>query len=326
MPMGDSMNEVLKTIGDLGIVPVVAINDAAHAVPLARALSAGGLPVAEITFRTAAAEEAIRAIANEVPEVLVGAGTVLTPEQADKAVAAGARYIVSPGTNPAVVKRCQDHGVPITPGVATPSDIEVALGLGLSVVKFFPAEAVGGLKALKAMAAPYGMLRFIPTGGIDAGNINDYLAFPKVHACGGSWMVKTDMIAAGQFDRIETLVREAVGTMLGFSLAHVGINADGADASLALTRSIAGLFDLGVKEGNSSNFAGSLVEVLKAPGLGTHGHIAIHTNSVARAIAYLRRKGIGVDMATAKGLEGGPPKAVYLEGEFGGFAFHLLQK
>lgn len=320
------MNEVLKTIGDLGIVPVVAINDAAHAVPLARALLAGGLPVAEITFRTAAAEDSISRIAAEVPQVLVGAGTVLTPEQVDKAVGAGAKYIVSPGTNPAVVKRCQDHGVPVTPGTATPSDIEVALGLGLNIVKFFPAEAVGGLKALKAMAAPYGMMKFIPTGGIDAANINDYLAFPKVHACGGSWMVKTETIAAGRFDVIETLVREAVGTMLGFQLAHLGINTSGADASLAVTRSIAGLFGLMVKEGNSSNFAGTMVEVMKEPGLGTHGHIAVQTNSIPRAIAYLARNGIGVDMGTAKGPAGGPVKAVYLEGEFGGFAIHLLQK
>jgi 2-dehydro-3-deoxyphosphogluconate aldolase/(4S)-4-hydroxy-2-oxoglutarate aldolase len=320
------VNEVLKTIGDLGLVPVVAINDAAHAVPLARALLAGGLPVAEITFRTAAAEEAIRRIAGEVPEVLVGAGTVLTPEQVDKAVAAGARYIVSPGTTPAVVRRCQEKGVPVTPGIASPSDIEVALGLGLDIVKFFPAEAVGGLKALKAMAAPYGMVKFIPTGGIDAGNVTDYLAFAKVHACGGSWMVKTDTIAAGRFDEIERLVREAVATTLGFSLAHVGINTADDTESMAVAETIAGLFALPVKPGNSSTFAGTMVEVMKGAGPGSRGHFAVATNSIPRAVAHLARHGVAVDMSTAKGPEGGPLKAVYLEGEVGGFAIHLLQK
>ena len=319
------MTDLFQSIGELGIVPVVAIDDAAHAVPLAKALAAGGLPVAEITFRTAAAEESIRRIASEVPEVLVGAGTVLTPRQVDTAVAAGAKFIVSPGVGPRVVDRCRERGVPITPGVATATDIALALEHGLGVLKFFPAETVGGLAALKALAAPYHMLRFIPTGGISAANLNTYLAFDKVVACGGSWMVKKDLIAAEAFDRIEALVREAVDTMLGFDLAHVGINADDAESSLGLTKALAGLFGLPVKEGNSSNFAGTIVEVLKSPGLGDHGHIAIRTNSVARAMAHLRRRGVDFDPATAKGPEGGPIKAIYLDRSFGGFAIHLLQ-
>ena len=204
------MDPVLEVIGRHAIVPVVAIEDAEKAVPLARALKAGGLPLAEITFRTAAAKAAIQAITEAEPDVLVGAGTVLTPQQVDDAIAAGARFLVSPGCNPTTIRRAQERGIPITPGVCTPTDIETALELGLITLKFFPAESYGGLKTLKALAAPYGMVRFVPTGGITAANLADYLAFPKVHAIGGSWMVKADLIDQGRFDEIERLTREAV--------------------------------------------------------------------------------------------------------------------
>ena len=209
---------ILETIGSLGIVPVVVIENAADAVPLCRALESGGLPLAEITFRTAAAEDAIRAVASELPSVLVGAGTVLTTEQASRAIRAGAKFIVSPGINRTVVEFCQENGVPVTPGCCSPTDIETALGLGLDVVKFFPAEASGGIKMLKAISDPYSMMKFVPTGGVDAGNLNDYLSFAKVLACGGSWMVKSDMIKAGDFAGIARLTREALAAMLGFDL------------------------------------------------------------------------------------------------------------
>ena len=320
------MPDIFEQFEEVGLIPVVAINDAEHAVPLARALKAGGLPVAEITFRTAAAEEAIRRIAAEEPDVLLGAGTVLTVDQVKKAVDAGAGYIVSPGLNPKVVGYCVDNGIPVTPGVCTPSDIAAALDFGLEVLKFFPAEISGGLAALKAMSAPYGMVRFIPTGGINAENLGAYLASPKVLACGGSWMVKSDLIAAGDFETITALTREAITAMLGFDLAHVGINAADAAESLTITKEIAGLFDLPVKEGNSSNFAGAIVEVNKKKGPGKHGHVAIRTTSLKRAVAYLGRRGIAIDEASYRGLAGKPPIAVYLEGEFGGFALHLLQR
>ncbi len=232
------MNEVLTQIGKVGIVPVVVIEDAGDAVPLARALCDGGLPIAEITFRTAAAEEAIRRITSEAPGMMVGAGTVLTTQQARQAIDAGARFIVSPGINTAVVEFCVDRGVPITPGCSNPTNIETALGYGLDVVKFFPAEASGGLQMLKAISAPYGMMKFIPTGGIDASNINGYLAFSKVLACGGSWMVKPELIKAKNFGAIVDLTREAVSTMLGFELAHVGINTASAEAAIVLAQSL----------------------------------------------------------------------------------------
>lgn len=317
------MNDVLKAIEDFGIVPVVVIDNADDAVPLCKAMAEGGLPLAEITFRTAAAEQAIKNVTKELPDILVGAGTVLTTEQAQRAMDAGSKFIVSPGFDPVVVKYCLDKGVPITPGCSNPTDLAAAVGFGLEVVKFFPAEALGGLNMLKAIAAPYGGLRFIPTGGVTTANLNDYLSFNKILACGGTWIAKADVIKAGNFEEITRVTREAVQTMLGFKLAHVGINTPDADASLAITKALSGLFGMPVKEGNSSNFAGTAFEVMKSMYLGKNGHIAIETANIKRAIAYFERMGVAVDMSTAKG---DPMVAVYLKDEVGGFAFHLLQK
>jgi 2-dehydro-3-deoxyphosphogluconate aldolase/(4S)-4-hydroxy-2-oxoglutarate aldolase len=203
------MSDVLEQIGRLKVVPVVALDDAESATPLGEALAKGGLPIAEITFRTAAAESAIRTLAKQ-DGLLVGAGTVLNPDTAKRAVDAGAKFIVSPGFNPKTVRWCIDNKVPITPGTATPTDVEMALDHGLTVVKFFPAEAIGGLKLLQAIVAPYGMMRFMPTGGITPELLEKYLAFPKVFACGGSWMVTKDLLAGKQFDKIAELSRDAV--------------------------------------------------------------------------------------------------------------------
>lgn len=205
------MHEILERINQIGIVPVVILEDAKDALPLAEALCAGGLPCAEVTFRTDAAEESIRIMAREFPEMLVGAGTVLTTEQADRAAAAGAKFLVSPGLNPRIVKYCVEKGILITPGCSNPSDIEQALENGLEVVKFFPAEPAGGLKMIKAMAAPYVGVKFMPTGGINAENVRDYLSYDRVLACGGSWMVKDSLIKVGDFDKITALAKEAAG-------------------------------------------------------------------------------------------------------------------
>ena len=203
------MENVFELIKKTGIIPVVVLDDAKDAEPLAGALIRGGLPCAEVTFRTAAAEASIRAITEKYPEMLVGAGTVLTTEQVDRAVAAGAKFIVSPGTNPKVVRYCLERSIPIIPGVCTPTEVEAALELGLSTLKFFPAEPAGGLKMIKAMAAPYTAVSFMPTGGIDAKNVGEYLSYNRIIACGGSWMVKGDLVKAGRFDEIEKLTREA---------------------------------------------------------------------------------------------------------------------
>lgn len=203
------MNSILQRIGARRLVPVIVLQDAANAAPLGEALVAGGLPCAEVTLRTAAAAESIRIMAKN-SDLLVGAGTVLTVAQVELAVDNGAKFIVSPGFNPKVVGYCVDHDIPITPGTSNPTDIEMALEFGLDVVKFFPAEAFGGVKTLQAISAPYSAVRFIPTGGITESNLQSYLALPKVLACGGSWMVPSKLIGDGQFDEVAALVRSAV--------------------------------------------------------------------------------------------------------------------
>jgi len=204
------MIKVLEDIQKIGIVPVVVIDDVKDAEPLAKALCDGGLPCAEVTFRTEAAEESIRIMAEKFPEMLIGAGTVLTTEQVDRAVAAGAKFIVSPGLNPRIVKYCVEKNIPITPGCSSASDIEQALENGLEVVKFFPAEPAGGLPMIKALAAPYVGVKFMPTGGINQDNVKEYLKYNRILACGGSWMVKGDLIKAGDFAKITELTKEAV--------------------------------------------------------------------------------------------------------------------
>ncbi len=202
--------EIIDRVHQMGVIPVVSIPKLEHALPLAESLIEGGLPCAEITFRTPAAAESIAQIRSRFPEIFLGAGTVLTIEQAETAIGSGAQFIVSPGVNPAVVEYCLSKGVTIFPGVCTPTEVEMALAKGVDVLKFFPAEPMGGVKFLQAICAPYRQARFIPTGGIDAKNIDQYLALPQVVACGGSWMVKPELMNAGEFDRIKQLTREAV--------------------------------------------------------------------------------------------------------------------
>lgn len=207
------MHAILEELGRVGVVPVVAIERAEDAVQLGTALLDGGLPCAEITFRTAAAEGAIRQLSSSLPDITLGAGTVLSVDQAHRAVSAGARFIVSPGFNQKVVDWCLKHEIPVTPGVATPTEIDMALDKGLEILKFFPAEALGGIKMLKAIAAPYVGVKFIPTGGINQDNLAEYLAHKSVHCCGGSWLVEGKLISAGKFDEITRLTREAVSVV-----------------------------------------------------------------------------------------------------------------
>ncbi|HIS52842.1 MAG TPA: bifunctional 4-hydroxy-2-oxoglutarate aldolase/2-dehydro-3-deoxy-phosphogluconate aldolase [Candidatus Onthomonas avicola] len=315
------MNEVLQRIYEIGIVPVIAIDDAEKAVPLAKALVAGGLPAAEVTFRTAAAEEAIRRIVAEVPEMLVGAGTVLTKDQVDRAIDAGVKFIVSPGFNPEITKYVIDRGMLMMPGTATPGEMEQAMAMGLDVVKFFPAEQNGGVAKLKAVAGPYGNLRWMPTGGVNAKNLLDYLSFPKIIACGGTWMVKKDLIESENWAEIERLTREAVNTMMGFELMHVGINTENAEEARTAAQMFQTMFGLPVAEGNSSIFVGKKeIEVMKSQYLGANGHIAIGTNTLPRAIAYFKNRGFAFREETVTA------KAAYFQDEIAGFAIHLVQK
>ena len=319
------MNEVLQRLSRTGIVPVIAIDDAEKAVPLARALTAGGLPAAEVTFRTAAGEEAIRRIARECPEVLVGAGTVLNLEQCGRALAAGARFIVSPGYNETLVNYCVEKGVPVLPGCANASDMTRAVNAGLKLVKFFPAEQSGGVSFLKALA-PVFPLDFMPTGGVNTKNLMDYLSFDRVAACGGTWMVKKDLISGGQWDEITRISKEAVKTMLGFELRHVGINCTDEAEAERTARSFCALLGLEYRPGNSSIFAGTAVECMKTPFLGARGHLAIGTNSVDRAVYHLELQGVAFDESTRKTDAKGAAKSIYLKDEIGGFAVHLVQK
>ncbi|MCV2394427.1 bifunctional 4-hydroxy-2-oxoglutarate aldolase/2-dehydro-3-deoxy-phosphogluconate aldolase [Actinotalea sp. M2MS4P-6] len=206
--------DVIEALGARRLVPVVVLDDPARAAGLAGALVDGGLPVAEVTFRTAAAEESIRVMA-ERGDVLVGAGTVLTPDQVDRAVAAGAAYVVSPGLSRAVVERCHEHGVPALPGAVTATEVQQALELGITTIKFFPAGTSGGAKAIAALSAPFGGVRFVPTGGVGPANLAEYLAVPSVHAVGGSWMVPRDLVASGDWAAVRTLVADAVALAAG---------------------------------------------------------------------------------------------------------------
>lgn len=319
------MNAVLEEIQKIGIVPVVVLDKPEDAEPLAKALCEGGLPCAEVTFRTAAAEESIRIMSEKYPKMLVGAGTVLTTEQVDRAVNAGAKFIVSPGLNPEVVKYCVERNIPVTPGTCNPSDIETALSLGLDVVKFFPAEAAGGLAMIKAMAAPYVNMKFMPTGGINAKNINEYLAFDKIIACGGSWMVNKALVNAGEFDKIREMTTEAVRTMLGFEILHIGINAADESEAEKIASAFENLFGWAKDERSKSVFAGKQVEVMKSNGRGTHGHIAVGTNSVLRAKYFLESQGYKFDESTAV-YKNDKLNFIYLQDEIGGFAVHLINK
>ena len=316
--------DVLKRLAQSGVVPVVVLEDAKDAVPTAKAMLAGGIDVMEITFRTAAAADSIKAVAQECPDMVVGAGTVINLEQCKLAVECGAKFIVSPGYDEETVAWCCDNGIPVTPGCVTPTEIMMALKHGLKVLKFFPANVYGGLSAIKSLAGPFGGVKFIPTGGVNAQNLAEFISSPYIHAVGGSWICPKADIAAGNFDKITALCKEARKSLLGFEVAHIGINTPDADASMDVCKALNDAFDFNIKQGNSSNFASTGVEVMKTMFKGANGHIAIRTNKMIPAIAEMERRGYELDMDSVKDKDN--IKAVYFKNEIGGFAVHLLQK
>lgn len=317
--------DILNKLSAAGVVPVVVIENAKDAVPTAEAMLRGGIDVMEITFRTAAAPDAIRAVSENCPKMLVGAGTVITLEQCKQAVDCGASFIVSPGFNREVVAWCVEHDIAVTPGCVTPTEIMEAMELGLKVLKFFPANVYGGLGAMKALSGPFGGIKFIPTGGVNAQNLAEYISAPFIHAVGGSWVCPKADISAGHFEKVTQLCREARKTVLGFEVAHIGVNCLDAESSLSLCGSFSEAFGFETKLGNSSNFSTSAIEIMKSNYLGEKGHIAIRTNRMEAAICELAAKGFQIDPDTAK-YKGDRMIAVYLRQEFGGFAVHLLQK
>ena len=317
--------DILKRFANVGVIPAVVIDKVEDAVPTAKALLAGGVDVMEITFRTAAAPEAIKRVSEECPEMLVGAGTVITLEQCKQAVEMGSKFIVAPGFNPEVVRWCVENDISITPGCVTPSDISAAIDLGLKVVKFFPASVYGGLPAMKALSGPFGQIKFVPTGGVNAQNLAEYMAEPFIHAVGGTWFCAKADISAGNFEKITALCKEARANALGYEVVHVGINCASGEDAMGVANAFNGAFGFPVKDGNSSVFAGTGIEVMKTPFRGAKGHIGIKTNFIERAKAYMERQGFEFDESSAN-YKDGQLKAIYFKDEIAGFALHLVQK
>ena len=320
------MTDFEKQLYDLSLIPVIRIETADWAEPLAHALCGGGLPAAEVTFRTPCAAEAIRRMKEAEPDMLVGAGTVLTPAQADEAAAAGTSFIVSPGLNRSVVEHCLSLGIPVVPGCATPSDVECAIGLGLTTVKFFPAEPSGGLKMLRAMSGPYGGIRFMPTGGITPANLSSYLSCPAVLACGGSFMIDEEAMRRGDFGVIRTSTRQTLSQLFAFRLYHVGISAGGDRKAEAAAGLLSSMFGVPVREIPGALFVGDLMEIVRAKGRGTHGHIGISTPHLARAVACLSRAGFAFDEGSRVLDEKGHMTTIYFRDEVLGFALHLTER
>lgn len=320
------IRDISQRIYECGIVPVVKIEEAEQAARLARTLMAGGIRCIEVTFRTEAAKQAIENISRECPDMLVGAGTVLTKEQVDDAADAGAKFIVTPGFNRKIAAYCLEKKIPIFPGCNNPAVIEEALEMGITDLKFFPAEQSGGLSMIKALSAPYSKIRFIPTGGVNEENMNEYLANERVLACGGTWMVKEALIQNRQFDEIERLTRNAVKKMLGFELRHIGINCAHEKEAVQRADAVAELFGLEVKNGNSSVFAGQAFEMMKKEGCGEHGHICMAVNQLDRAYANFRHKGIAFDEESKKLDKKGNMKVINFKEPIGGFVLQMINK
>lgn len=317
--------DIYDTFRDIGIIPVVAIEDASKAADLAHALVKGGLPASEVTFRTACAAEAIEAMIKAEPDMLVGAGTVLNVEQAEKAVKAGAKFIVSPGYNPDVVDWCIKNNVPTMPGISNPSEITACINKGVTHLKLFPAERKGGYKIIDDFGGPFPQCTFMPTGGVTTENVGEYAKRKNILCMGGTWMVKKPLIEGCKWDEITQICKDAVKAMHNFHIDHWGINAKDPDDAAKIAEGF-DPFGFAAKVGNSSIFASDQIEIMKQDGRGTHGHISVVCNNVERALAYLEKFGFKPVAGTEKwtGKENASPlKVVYLDKEVGGFAIHL---
>lgn len=317
------MGSIIDKISKIGFVPLVTLDNADDSVPLAKALLKGGIPVAEVTFRTDSALESIKRIAQEVPEVILGAGTVTTIDQVKQAMSVGCQFIVMPGIVPEVVEYCVNNYIEIIPAGVTPRDILTITSYGLDTVKFFPAETFGGIGALKAFSGPFANIKFMPTGGVNEKNYVDYLKLPNVSAVGGSFLIPDKLIKEKKWDAISELCNKLLVKSLDFHIYHVGINTKDEDDSKNITDQLAGIFNVGVNEAPGAYFAGNLFEIIKGTYLGTHGHIGIGTPSVERAIYYLEAKGIKFNQDTFGYDEKGNIIACYFQDEIAGFAFHL---
>lgn len=319
------MHPLLKELSDIGIIPVIRIDDPSDTLPMINALSKGGINCAEITFRSEYAQQAISDVVKTYPEILVGAGTVLTISQAEAAVKAGAKFIITPGLNEEVVQWCIHHNVLVVPGVSTASEIEKALSLGLDTVKFFPAESSGGAKRIKDLSAPYSTMHFMPTGGINPNNMHDYLSLPCVDAIGGSFMLPQDLVDAKDWDAIELKTKEAIKNLLSYRLIHIGINNDSKDDAVKFAKILCDSFGFKLYEKPKSAFAGEGFELLHAKGPGDKGHIAIYTPYPERALYQLKKIGINVIEETiTRNKKTNKINFAYLDLDIAGFKFHLI--
>jgi len=317
-------DELMCKIESIGVVPVVVINDPAKAVPLAKAILKGGINTIEVTFRTDAAEESIKLIHQAVPEMILGAGTVITTEQAKKAVDAGAQFIVSPGLDSDIVQWCKENEVAVIPGVCTASEVQQGVKMGLKALKFFPAEASGGVNMIKNLCGPFPQVKFMTTGGISPSNLAEYAACDHVLAAGGSWMVKSNLIESENWDEITRLCSDAILKAQGFELIHFGINTNSIDDAKTAALSFES-FGMNANVGSSSTLMDTTIELMHSQFRGTHGHIGYKCFNVERSLKYLSLHGFTPEEDTIK-LDGkGRIKVVYLNEEIEGFAIHLVR-
>ncbi len=321
------MNEVLSKIYAIGVMPVItSIDSIESADNLVRALTAGGIPQLEVTFRMEHAEKYIRHIRDNYPSVIVGAGTVKELDHAKAAVEAGSQFVVAPGVNPEIISYCVDQGVPVIPGIISATEIETASRLGLKVLKFFPAEQMGGMNTIKALSGPYDDIRFMPTGGVNLETMPAYLASDLIVAIGGTFMIK-NYLKDHNWDEITSLCRKCVQTMLGLRLEHVGVNEVDDAGAKQTAATLAGLLALDIgKEGNSSVFVDRFIEVMKGNGAGTKGHLGFSALNLNRAVAFFERNGLEFNENSKKYAPDGKLTAVYFKEEIAGFAIHLMRR
>lgn len=320
------MQDIFELIEQGGILPELTIEDAIDAIAIGQAISEGGIPIAEVTFRTAEAENAIRLMSSAIPDMMIGAGTVLTTEQAQQAIDAGAKFIVSPGINAEVVNYCREKGVPMIPGVCTPSDIENAIRLGLRMVKFFPAEANGGIEGIRAISAPYPNMNFLASGGIDESTVESYLHSRRVVAVAGNWMASNEMIKARDFETVKKKCAEAVRMLLGLEIDHIGVAFAKDEEARMAAEDVGKLFAADINEKPLGYFAGDFFEAVRPGGQGTNGFIAIKTNHIGRAINYFELRGAVFNKNSIEYSESGDIKSIYMDREWQGIGLKLIQK
>ena len=319
------MKEIEKNIKEVGLLPLVSLDDLDKARKLARIMVEEQVPIMEVALRTNQALEIIKMISQEFPTIILGAGTVHTVEEAKKALENGAEFIVSPGINEDLISYCLEEEVPIYPGVATASEVERVRSFGLKTCKFFPAQASGGAKMLGQLKGPFEDMTFIPTGGISSDNMLDYLSLDNVLAIGGSFLCASDQVNKEDWDQVRKDIKEVIKKQYGFELLHLGLNSKDDEEAKKSVEILSFLFDKDVFENKASYFVGDIFEVMKFDFLGDHGHVAIATNDITRAISYCERKGFDFDYET-KAYAEDKLIAIYFKEQIAGWAFHLRSK